>query len=81
MFGALAAFARFVRRPSGGNVVILSLALFLAQVAKFSSFLLYPFLGLVTLVLVGVLRQPMGAWGRFRFLATKCYFVCRLALV
>src|SRR5262249_51179564 len=57
-FLAIVTFARFVNKPTGQNLLLLSLALAVANVAKFSSVLLYPFLGLVTLFLVWLGKKP-----------------------
>lgn len=65
MFLAIITFARFAEKPSVGNMFLLSLALAGAQLAKFSSVLLYPFLGLVTLGLVWVGTHPKTALERF----------------
>jgi hypothetical protein len=64
IFIALVAFARFVNYPSGNNLVLLSLALAFAQLAKFSAFLLYPLLGLLTLGLVLIAKEPKKAIDR-----------------
>jgi 4-amino-4-deoxy-L-arabinose transferase-like glycosyltransferase len=66
MFLAIVAFARFADKPTRGNVFLLSLALFGAQVAKFSAILLFPFLGLVTLMLVWLGKNPKSAWLRLK---------------
>jgi 4-amino-4-deoxy-L-arabinose transferase-like glycosyltransferase len=65
MFLAIAAFARFIDKPSGNNLILLSLALAGAQLAKFSSILLYPLLGLIALGMVWVGDKPKKAWDRF----------------
>lgn len=44
IFIALITFIRFIRIPSARNLLLLSLALALANLAKFNSVLLYPFL-------------------------------------
>jgi len=58
MFLAIVSFARFAERPTRGNFLLLSLGLAVAQVSKFSAFLLYPFLGVVTLGLVWLAKDP-----------------------
>lgn len=58
IFVALATFAWFVEAPSWKRFWVLSLALAGAQLAKFNAFLLYPFLLVVAVVLVAVLRKP-----------------------
>ncbi len=66
IFLAIVTFARFADKPSRSNVFLLSLALAGAQLAKFSAVLLYPFLGLVTLALVWLARNPKTAMERLR---------------
>lgn len=58
MFLAIITFARFVSKPTGQNLLLLSGALAVANLAKFSGVLLYPFLGLVTLFLVWLGKKP-----------------------
>ncbi len=60
-FVALVTFAKFVKRPTGRNVLWLSLALAGANLAKFSGFLLYPFLGVLTIGMVVLWRDP-ASW-------------------
>ncbi len=55
---ALVTFVRYIGRPDRANLLLLSLALAAAQLTKFSSILLYPLLGLLSLVLVLTWRQP-----------------------
>ena len=50
IFIALVTFVRFVRLPTRGNLVWLSLALALANLVKFNSVLLYPFMLVLALV-------------------------------
>ena len=64
IFIALAAFVRFVEQPSRQNVVILSVALAAANLAKFSAVLLYPFLGVMTLIVIVLWRRPLQATAR-----------------
>ena len=66
MFLALVAFAHFIEGPSRSNLVILSLALAAAQLAKFSSFLLYPFLGIAALALAWISRSPKTTVDRLK---------------
>ncbi len=51
-FLAIVAFGRFMTKPTRAHFLVLSLALAGAQVAKFSSVLLYPLLGLGAVVMV-----------------------------
>lgn len=60
MFLALITFVRFVRNPSGRNLFWLSLALTAAQLAKFSSVLLYPLLGVMAIAMVWASGKPKG---------------------
>ncbi|MBW4062100.1 glycosyltransferase family 39 protein [Candidatus Saccharibacteria bacterium] len=50
IFVALATFLRFIRVPSGRNVLWLSLALAVANLVKFNGVLLYPFLLVMAIV-------------------------------
>jgi hypothetical protein len=50
IFIALITFLRFIRVPSGSNVLLLSLALAAANLAKFNSVLLYPFILAVAVI-------------------------------
>ena len=50
IFIALVTFVRYIRHPDRRNFVLLSLALALANLAKFNSVLLYPFLFLMALI-------------------------------
>jgi hypothetical protein len=52
MFVGLITFVRYVERPNRANLLLLAVALAVAQLTKFSSVLLYPFLFIVTLLLV-----------------------------
>ncbi|HEY2003490.1 MAG TPA: hypothetical protein VGH44_00035 [Candidatus Saccharimonadia bacterium] len=58
MFWAIASFARYMAKPTAGNLLIMSLGLAGAMLAKDSGVLLYPFLGLVTLVAVALVKHP-----------------------
>ncbi|MDB5178284.1 MAG: hypothetical protein JWN01_227 [Patescibacteria group bacterium] len=66
IFLAIVAFARFVERPNRNNFILLSLGLGGAQIAKFSAFLLYPFLGLVVLGVVWLAKNPKKLAERFK---------------
>lgn len=65
-FLAIVAFSRYINRPAGWNLVLLSVALAAAQLAKISSILLYVFFGGVALVLVWLLPRPATVWSRFK---------------
>jgi hypothetical protein len=65
IFLAIVAFARFTEKPGVSNMFLLSLALAGAQLAKFSAVLLYPFLGVITLGLVWLAKNPKTALDRF----------------
>jgi len=58
MFLCIVTFARFIKVPNSKNMLLLSLALAAANLAKFSGVLLYLYLGLVTLFLVWLGRKP-----------------------
>jgi 4-amino-4-deoxy-L-arabinose transferase-like glycosyltransferase len=58
MFLAILTFARFIKLPTATNLFLLSLALAGANLAKFSSVLLYPFLGLISLFVVWSMKSP-----------------------
>ena len=64
MFLAIAAFARYMAKPTPGNLVIMSLGLAGAMLAKDSGVLLYPFLGLVTLFAAWLMKRPKDFWDR-----------------
>ncbi len=66
MFLAITAFVRYVSKPSRGNFWLLALGLTAAELTKFSSLLLYPFLGLVALALVWLLKRPESRKARFK---------------
>ncbi len=66
MFIAIVAFARFISEPTRINLGVLSIALALAQLTKFSSFLLYPFLGALTLFLAIILHWPKTLYERLK---------------
>lgn len=68
MFLALVAFVRFIERPTWQQVLLLSLALAGANLAKFNGALLYPLLGLMALVVAWLWREPVGWFNR-----AKCY--------
>lgn len=57
IFLALMAFAYYVERPSKQTFWILALALVGAQLAKFSSVLLYPFMGVLSVAAVFVMPK------------------------
>jgi hypothetical protein len=66
MFIALWAFVRFMQAPTRQNVILFSVAMALAQVTKFNGFLLYPFLGLLTLIMIGVSHEKLSVWLRLK---------------
>lgn len=66
MFLALMGYIRFIERPDGPNLFLLSLGLAGAQLAKFSSVVLYPILLLVTIGVVIAWKQPRGWVARVR---------------
>ena len=80
-FGALVAFAWYVERPTRARLLWLSAALALAQVAKFSAFLLYPFLLGITLVLVGMMQKPVSAWLRLKVYSGGLVLASALSMV
>ncbi|MGH3911844.1 MAG: ArnT family glycosyltransferase [Pseudonocardiaceae bacterium] len=63
---ALMGYIKFMERPNGQNLTLLSLALAGAQLAKFSSVVLYPLLLLVTIGVIIVWKQPRGWITRVR---------------
>ncbi|HEY6736171.1 MAG TPA: glycosyltransferase family 39 protein [Candidatus Saccharimonadia bacterium] len=63
IFMALAVFVWSAAKPSPQRLVVFSLALAAAQLAKFSAFLLYPYLLVITVFMVLVLRRP-DSWLR-----------------
>src|SRR6185369_9811538 len=65
-FLAVVCFARFVEKPTKVNVGLLSLALAAAELVKFSAVLLYPILGIVTLVAVWIMPAPRSLLERSR---------------
>lgn len=66
MFITLVVFLRFASRPTRANIVVLSLALAGAQLAKFSAILLYPFLALMCWLAALVWPHRRSAWRSFR---------------
>ncbi len=58
IFLAFMAFIRFVERPSGKNLILLSLGLAAANLAKFNAVLLYPFLLAIIVGVVVLWRLP-----------------------
>jgi 4-amino-4-deoxy-L-arabinose transferase-like glycosyltransferase len=66
LFLGLCGFVRYMEHPTRNNLLLLSLALAAAEVAKFSAILLYPFLGLLTLVGAWLLDKPKTAMERFK---------------
>jgi 4-amino-4-deoxy-L-arabinose transferase-like glycosyltransferase len=54
MFLALVTFVRYCEKSTRANLILLTLALALAQLAKFSAVLLFPFMGIASLVLVAL---------------------------
>lgn len=65
MFISLILFIRYLERPTRWNIVWLSLGLALAQLTKFSSVLLYPFMLFVWIGIVA-LRQSNSPWKLLR---------------
>ena len=65
-FVALIAFVWFVERPTWRRVLVLSLALAVAQLAKFNGVLLYPFLGAITLGVAFWWPRTMALWPKLR---------------
>lgn len=61
IFLALVAFVRFTEQSTRYNLFLLALALAAAQLAKFSAVLLFPFLGVASLLLV-VLGEGRVKW-------------------
>jgi hypothetical protein len=68
MFIALIAFIRYLEVPGKWNVLWLSLGLAFAQLTKFSSILLYPFMFLIWLGILA-LRQSPHPWKLLRGIA------------
>ena len=66
MFLALAAFVHYVEHPGRNSFMLLALALTAAQLSKFSSLLLYPFLGIISLALVWLWKRPETKLARFK---------------
>jgi hypothetical protein len=58
IFIAIITFLRFIRIPSGTNLFLLSLALATANLAKFNSVLLYPFLAVMAAIWAGISWGP-----------------------
>jgi hypothetical protein len=81
MFLTLVTFVRFVRLPTMGNLFLLSLALAIVNLAKFSGVLLYPFLFLVTLVVVWAWRNPKQKQHRLGLYTGGYIVACVLSVV
>ena len=65
-FIALVAFIRYIEQPLRSNLGLLALALGVAQLTKFSGILLYPFLGLMTVLIALSWRSPSSLKQRFK---------------
>ena len=65
-FLAIVTFARFVGAPTRKNFLLLSLGLAGAQLAKFSAVLLFPLLGVMSLVLIWTHLKPGTKLGRLK---------------
>ena len=66
MFLAIVAFARFTGLPSKANMLLLSVAIAGAELAKFSAIILYPLLAVMTLLVVWVNPRPLSIWERLK---------------
>lgn len=66
IFLAIVGFANYIDRPSRQTFALMALGLAGAQLAKFSSFLLYPLLGVLTLALIWIVPKPKSAWHRLK---------------
>ncbi len=81
IFLALLAFVPFIEKPSPKRLSIFALALAGAQLAKFSGFLLYPFLGLAVLVVGLVWTHPYSLWPRVWYFLSRYLLACIVSLV
>jgi len=66
MFAALVMFARFAQNPTRANMWWLSVVTAVAELAKFSSALLYPFFVVVAGALWLMMPKPDDGWARFK---------------
>lgn len=69
MFVAVASFIRYVQKPTRANLFLMSLGIALAQLAKFSGVVVYPFMALMAILLVAVGVQPRTRPERWRVYA------------
>jgi hypothetical protein len=81
MFLALVTFVRFIKLPTAGNLLLLSLALAAANLAKFSGVLLYVFLGLASLFVVWAWRNPKQKKHRFGLYTGGYIVACVLSVL
>ena len=66
IFIALVAYALYAKKPTKTMFWLLALALGVAQLAKFSAVLLYPFLLIASLILASSMKRPKTYSERFR---------------
>ncbi|HUD11654.1 MAG TPA: hypothetical protein VMS08_04555 [Candidatus Saccharimonadia bacterium] len=66
MFLAIITFGRFASSPTKKNMLLLSLAIATAELAKFSSALLYPFLGMICLFLAWLIKDRHSVGERMK---------------
>ncbi len=81
MFAALVMFGRFGKQPDRGNMWWLSVVLAVAELAKFSSILLYPFFVVGSVVLWLTMTKPKESWPRFKTYVGRTIVACLLSLV
>ena len=66
IFLGLVTFAYYAEKPSFGRLMLMSVGLAGAQLAKFSAFLLYPFLLVCAFVLVWIAKDPKTVGARMK---------------
>jgi len=81
MFLALVAFIRFAERSTRVTFVLLALALAAAQLAKFSAVMLFPFLGIASLIMVALHAQKSERTARLKILTGGLVLASLLSVV
>lgn len=80
---------RFIKNPSKKNIILFGLVLGIAQLVKFSAFLLYPFFGLLTLLYASSLVQKytlsketfFSLWKNIYFYWSRFFLISLISLI
>ncbi len=81
MFIGVASFVRYIKRPTRGNMLLMSLGIALAQLAKFSGVVLYPFLLLAAMAAVWLDNDIKDSDNRTRLYVGGYLLACVLSVV